>query len=98
MNKDLEPSTPGELQPMFGPEGHASSQYIDHGAPEWWDALPPFGAGDSWKDQIERAWALTVRPVRYMAIMFMLLTYSVWRFLAWTVSIGLIISVIIFKM
>lgn len=83
-----------DLQPMYGPGMPAQQGYDGGGSytdnvPDWMNAVPPAGYGDGIIDKIDRAWSWVARWPRALALGFLWVTYSVWRFLyiAGTVSL-----------
>jgi|SRR5688500_7039371 len=87
-----------DLQPMYGPGGFGGGMqpydgggsYVDEG-PEWFDPIPPYGYGDSVKEQIDKYWSYIARWPRYVAKGFLWVTFSFWRFLYVIGTVGLLI-------
>jgi len=94
--KEIESVDTAELQPMYGPGGFGGSgfdgggSYVDEG-PEWFEPVPPYGYGDSVKEQIDKYWSYVARWPRYACKGFMWVTYSFWRFLYVIGTVGLLI-------
>lgn len=93
MGKDLETrDANADLQPMMGPMPYAGNQsYSATSIPEWMEAEPPYGPTDGVIDTITRWWSLIIRWPRHLAIGFLWITYTPWRFLYLVGTVALII-------
>lgn len=85
VSKDLEirENANADLQPIMGPMpygGMGGNGGGNPGMPDWMEAEPPYGPTDGFVDTISRFWSLIIRWPRYLAIGFLWLTYSPWRF------------------
>lgn len=102
MGKEVESfDQTGDLQPMYGPGVPVQGGYDGGGSyadqvPDWVQAVPPAGYGDSLKDKIERGWSWVARWPRALALGFLWVTVSVWRF-TYVVGTGVLIMYALFK-
>lgn len=85
MSKDLElrENASADLQPIMGPMPYAGGNGSYGGGsdtPEWMEAEPPYGPTDGTIDTITRFWSLIIRWPRYIALGFLWITYTPWRF------------------
>lgn len=86
VSKDLElrENASADLQPIMGPMpyagGNGSYGGGGNGVPDWMEAEPPYGPTDGFIDTTARIWSLIIRYPRYLALGFLWITYSPWRF------------------
>lgn len=84
MGKDLETrDAHADLEPILGPAPNAGGNGSYGGGndiPAWMEAEPPYGPTDGFVDTIMRFWSLIIRWPRMLAIGFLWLTYTPWRF------------------
>jgi hypothetical protein len=96
--KDVEKFEPtADLQPMFGPTPYAGNPSYTSDVPDWMVVEPPYGPTDGMKDTIDRYWSYTARWPRYVALGFMWVTHSFWRFLYVVGTVVLVILLIVNK-
>jgi len=93
VSKDLElrENMTADLQPIMGPMPYQNGSYVQTGMPEWMEAEPPYGPTDGVIDTISRYWSLIIRWPRKLAIGFLWITYTPWRFLYLVGTVALII-------
>lgn len=83
MNKDLEvrENANADLQPIMGPMPYTGNpSYGGQSIPEWMEAEPPYGPTDGFIDTTARIWSLIIRWPRYLALGFLWITFTPWRF------------------
>jgi hypothetical protein len=100
MGNELEPRETAELQPMYGPPGNGgfnggSGSGFD--SPEWFEPVPPYGSGDGFLNDVSRFWSYFIRIPRYLAIGFLWVTWTPWRFLYIVGTAGLFVAIIVHK-
>lgn len=80
---DLVPST-GELYPTGGayvPNNPYEYGDVYSSVPAYIEPVPPYGPTNSVQDTIGRTWSYIIRYPRYLALGFLWITYSPWRFM-----------------
>ncbi len=84
MSKDLEvKDVTADLTPLHGPMpyGAGNGSYVGGTElPAWMEPDPPYGPTDGAIDTIARYWSLFIRWPRRLAIGFLWVTYTPWRF------------------
>lgn len=85
VGKDLETrDAHADLEPILGPTPNAggNGSYGGNGGdiPAWMEAEPPYGPTDGFVDTTSRIWSLIIRWPRRVAIGFLWITYTPWRF------------------
>lgn len=93
MNKDLEVrDASADLTPMHGPMPYGNSYGAgDSGLPAWMEPEPPYGPTDGTIDTIARYWSYVIRWPRRVAIAFLWITYTPWRFAYLVGTVALIV-------
>jgi hypothetical protein len=97
VNKDLErvESPNADLSPIMGPMPYAGNPSYIADKPDWMDPVPEYGPTDGFLDTITRIWSYIVRGPRYLAIGFLWITYTPWRFGVLAVTVWLIYTALV---